>query len=74
MSYRGAEAVDFSAASNASASALPLFHFHQNVVILLGAIPLTNAETADSAARFCFRFRIPAVMVLTFGVAVSFYV
>ena len=47
---RGSEAVSFCALSAASASAISLV-----------AIPPTNAEAAEQANRFRFRFRIPGV-------------
>ena len=37
------------------------FHFRQNVVILLLAIPSTYLEAAATANRFRFRFQNPAV-------------
>ena len=46
----------------------PPLHFHQNVVILLVAIPPTNAEAADPAYRFRFHFRIPGEMAWPGGV------
>ena len=47
--------MDFSAAS---ASALPRFRFHQNVVILLVAFPPTYLEATDKTNRF--RYQNPA--------------
>ena len=47
------EAVDFRATSIATTSAFS--RFHQNVVILLVAIPPTNLEAADTANRFRFQ-------------------
>ena len=37
------------------------FRFHQNVVILLVAIPPTYLEAADKTNRFRFRFLNPAI-------------